>query len=135
MTLLDWLRDPVGHLKKYADLGVMCFKEVGRFDDCDQVWIIFGMVAGLVCIVVLAFIVRHFYRDYAAHQRYRKKKLAELEVAPEDIMKEHIWNDDKLVDPTLSQDQIIQRIKTAKMLQRMNDGNKPGGNADLGRRN
>ncbi|MEO8005038.1 MAG: hypothetical protein ABI771_09050 [Betaproteobacteria bacterium] len=132
MNLQAWLHDPVGHLKKYFDLGVICFNEVGRFDDCDQVWVIFGTFAGLICIIGLAFVVRHIYRDYAAHQRYRKKKLLELEIAPIDVMKEHTWNDDKLVDPTLSQDEIVRRIKYAKASQRMSDSSRPTGNPEMG---
>ena len=132
MNLLQWLHDPLGHLKKYVDLGVICFNEVGRFDDCDQVWAIYGTVIGLVGVIGLAFVARHVYREYSAHQRYRKKKLLELEIAPTDVMKEHTWNDDKLVDPSLSQEEIVRRIKYAKASQRMSDSNQPTGNPEMG---
>ncbi len=132
MSLQTWLQEPVGHLKKYFDLGVICFNEVGRFDDCDQVWVIFGSIAGFICFIGLGFVAKHIYRDYAAHQRYRKKKLLELEVAPTEIMKEHTWNDDKLVDPTLSQGEIIRRIKEAKGRQRGSNSTQPTGNPEMG---
>jgi hypothetical protein len=132
MSSQMWLHDPVGQLKKYFDLGVMCFNEVGRFDDCDQVWTLFGAVAALICLVGLALVAKHIYRDYAAHQRYRRKKILELEVAPAEIMKERTWNDEKLVDPTITQDEIVRRIKEAKARQRAGDSNQPTGNPDMG---
>lgn len=46
MSLLEWRRDPVGQLKKYAELGKICVEEVGRFDDCDRVWAVIGIVLG-----------------------------------------------------------------------------------------
>jgi hypothetical protein len=65
MSLLEWTRDPVGQLKKYAELGKICVEEVGRFDDYDRVWAVIGIVLGVACILTLAYIARHFYREYA----------------------------------------------------------------------
>ena len=89
MSGFDWARDLFAYLKKYAELGKICFDDVGRFDECDQVWAIAGIVLGIVCILALAFVATHFYREYSAHRRVWRRRQAELEVASPDIMNEY----------------------------------------------
>lgn len=134
MSVLEWARDPVGHLKKYTDLGAVCLQDSSRFEDCDQVWAIVGIVFGIVCLVVLAFIARHFFREYAAHQRYRAKRMAEMEVAPPEVMNEYVWSGDKALDTGLTQDEMIQRIKEAKAQKQAASDSKPAGDPTLGHR-
>lgn len=134
MSVLEWARDPVGHLKKYTDLGAICLQDASRFDDCDQVWAIVGVALGIVCIVVLGFIARHFFREYAAHRRYRAKRLAEMEVASPEVMNEYVWSGEKALDTGLSQKEMIQRIKEAKAQKQAASGGKPAGDPTLGRR-
>ncbi|HVY07180.1 MAG TPA: hypothetical protein VHB46_14500 [Burkholderiales bacterium] len=78
---------------------------------------------------MLGFLARHFVRDYAAHKRYRDKKLAELEIASTDVMSEHVWSEDKALDVGMTQEQMIQKIKEAKARQRIETGEKPGNRA------
>ena len=89
MNVLEWTRDPVGHLKKYAELGKICFDDVGRFEECDQVWAAAGIVLGIVCVLALVFVARHFYREYSAHRRAWWRRQAELEVAPAEVMNKY----------------------------------------------
>jgi len=132
MSVLEWVRDPVGHLKKYTDLGAICLQDSSRFEDCDQVWAIVGIVFGLVCLVVLAFIARHFYREYAAHQRYRAKRMAEMGVAPPEVMNKYVWSDEKVLDTGLTREEMVQRIKEAKVQKQAGFDGKPGGDPALG---
>jgi hypothetical protein len=124
MSVLEWTRDPLGQLKRYADLGRICFQDVGRFEDCDRVWAVIGIVLGVVFLLVLAYIARHFYREYAGYQRMRKRRLAELEVADPEVMNQYVWSGEKALDHGLSQEEVIQRIKEAKAQKRA-DGSEP----------
>ncbi len=134
MNVLEWTRDPVGHLKKYAELGKICFDDVGRFEECDQVWAVIGIVLGVICILTLVYIARHFYREYSGYRRVRLRRLAELEVAPPEVMNEYVWSGEKGLDSDLSQEEMIQRIKDAKARQRADaaSDNKPAGDPTLG---
>lgn len=126
MSMMEWVADPVGHVKKYTNLARICFQDVGRFDDCDQVWAIIGIALGIVCLLVLGFVARHFLREHAAYRRFHAKRLAELEVAPPDIMNEYVWAGDSALETGLSQNEMIQRIKDAKAKQRLDEENKTG---------
>jgi len=133
MSVLEWTRDPVGQLKRYADLGRICFQDVGRFEDCDRVWAAIGIVLGIACLLALAYIARHFYREYAGHQRMRKRRLAELEVADAEVMNQYVWSGEKALDHGLSQEEVIRRIKEAKEQKRAQAGDpKPAGDTTLG---
>jgi hypothetical protein len=133
MSVLEWTRDPVGQLTKYADLGRICFQDVGRFEDCNQVWAFIGIVLGIACLITLAYIARHFYREYAGYQRVRKRRLAELEVADPEVMKQYVWSGEKALDHGLSQEEVIQRIKDAKAQKRADGGEpRPAGDTALG---
>ena len=134
MNVLEWMRDPVGHLKKYTDLGAICLQDVSRFEDCDQVWAVVGIVLGIICLLTLGFIARHFFREFSAHRRFRAKRLAELEVAPPEVMSEYIWSGEKALDTGLSQAEMIQRIKEAKARKQADaaSGDKPAGDPTLG---
>ena len=134
MNALAWTRDPVGHLQKYAELGRICFGDVGRFEECDQVWAVIGIVLGVICVLTLVYIARHFYREYAGYRRVRLRRLAELEVAPLEVMNEYVWSGEKALDSGLSQEEMIQRIKDAKARQ-LGDAasdKKPTGDPTLG---
>ena len=124
--MMEWVADPIGHVKKYTNLAQICFQDVGRFDDCDQVWALIGIALGIVCLLVLGFVARHFLREYAAYRRFRAKRLAELEVAPPDIMNEYVWEGDNALETGLSQNEMIQRIKHAKAKQRLEEENNAG---------
>jgi hypothetical protein len=134
MSLLEWTRDPVGQLKKYAELGKICVEEVGRFDDCDRVWAVIGIVLAVVCLVALGFIARHFYREYAGHRRVRQRRLAELGVADSEVMSEYVWSGEKALEHGLSQEEVLRRIKDAKTKQRAGGQNKSAGDPALGAR-
>ena len=91
MNGFDWIKDPFADLKRYAELGRICFDDVGRFDECDQVWAGVGIVLGIVCALTLVFVARHFYREYSAHRRAWWRRQAELEVAPAEVMNKYKW--------------------------------------------
>ena len=57
MSGFDWAKDLFAYLKKYAELGKICFDDVGRFDDCDYVWAAVGIVLGIVCVLALASVI------------------------------------------------------------------------------
>jgi hypothetical protein len=118
MSLLDWSRDPVGNLKKYGNLAQVCVQDVGRFEECERVWAVIGIVLGVTCLLTLTFIGRHFYREYAGHQRVRRRRLAEMEVADPEVMKEYVWSGDKALETGLSQEEMIRQIKEAKTQKR-----------------
>jgi hypothetical protein len=136
MNGFDWTKDPIAYLKKYAELGKICFEDVGRFEECDHVWAAVGIVLGVVCVLTLVFIARHFYREYSAYRRAWLRRQAELEVAPPDVMNEYKWSGENALDPSLSHEEIIQRIKEAKARQRGDaasaSDNKPSGDPALG---
>jgi hypothetical protein len=136
MNGLDWTKDPVAYLKRYAELGKICFDEVGRFEECDQVWAAVGIVLGVVCVLTLIYAATHFYREYSAHRRAWQRRQAELDVAPSDVMNEYKWSGENALDPGLSQEEMIQRIKEAKVRQRGDSAsasdNNPGGDPALG---
>jgi hypothetical protein len=69
MSVIDWTTHPFAYLKKYAELGKVCFEDVGRFEECDHVWAVVGIVLGVVCVLALVYIAMHFYREYSAHRR------------------------------------------------------------------
>ena len=136
MNGFDWIRDPFAYLKRYAELGRICFDDVGRFDECDQVWAGVGIVLGIVCVLTLVFVARHFYREVSAHRRAWRRRQAELEVAPAEVMNKYKWSGDIGLDLSLSREEIVQRIKEAKARQRgdaaSESDNKPGGDPALG---
>ena len=118
MNVFDWTKDPFVYLKKYAELGKICFEDVGRFEECDQVWAAVGIVPAVVFILTLAYIATHFYREYSAYRRVRLRRLAELEVASADVMNQYQWSGENALDAGLSHEEIIHRIKQAKDQQR-----------------
>ena len=136
MNAFDWTKDAIAYLKKYAELGQICFADVGRFEDCNRIWAGVGIVLGVACALALLYFVRHFYREYSAHRRAWRKRQAELEIAPSEVMNEYKWSGEKALDANLSHDEIIQRIKEAKARQRGDaapeSDNKPGGDPALG---
>ena len=136
MNGFDWIKDPFAHLKRYVELGRICFDDVGRFDECDQVWAAVGIVLGIVCVLILVIVARHFYREYSAHRRAWRRRQAELEVAPVEVMNKYKWSGDIGLDPGLSREEIIQRIKEAKVRQRgdaaSESDDKPDGDPVLG---
>lgn len=136
MNVFDWTKDPFVYLKKYAELGKICFEDVGRFDECDQIRAAVGIVLAVVFILTLAYIATHFYREYSAYRRVRLRRLAELEVASADVMKEYQWSGENALDSGLSHEEIIQRIKQAKARQRGDAASasdeKRGGDSALG---
>lgn len=93
-----------------------------------------GIGLGVVCIVALFFMDRHFYREYAAYRRVRLQRLANLQVAPPEVMHEFVWSGDTVPGDELSQEQIIQRIKEAKARLHANAAaeGKSAGNPTLG---
>jgi len=134
MAAVDWIKGVWAYLVKLAGLGQYCLRDVGRFDECDSFWAAVGIVLAIFCALVLAFITRHFLREYAAHRRARARRLAELEVAPPEVMNQAKWSGDNALDSNLSQDEIVQRIKQAKAQLRTGDksGDKAGGDTALG---
>jgi hypothetical protein len=136
MSWLDWTKGAIADLKRYAELGRICFGDVGRFEECDQIWAGVGIVLGVVCLLTLLYVARHFYREYSAHRRAWQRRQAELEVAPSEVMNEVKWSGEKALDSDLSHAEIIQRIKDAKVRQRgeatSESDSKPGGDPALG---
>jgi hypothetical protein len=132
MSLLEWTRHPVQQLTKYTDLGVICLQDVSRFEECDQVWGIVGIALAIVCILVLGFIARHFYREYAGYRRVRRQRLAEMEVASPEVMGGYVWSGEKALETGLSQEEMIQRIKEAQAQKRATSADKPAGDPTLG---
>jgi hypothetical protein len=114
MSVLEWTRDPVGQLKKYAELGQICFQDVGRFEECNQVWAAIGIMLGIVCILTPIYIARHFYREYSGYRRVRLRRLAEMEIADPEVMKEYVWSGEKVLDHGLSQQEVIQPSRKQK---------------------
>ncbi len=136
MSGFDWIKDLSAYLKKYTELGQICIDDAGRFDECDQVWAAVGIVLGIICVLTLVFVARHFNREYSAHRRAWQRRQAELEVAPAEVMNKYKWSGDIGLDPSLSREEIIQRVKEAKARQRgdaaSESDNKPGGDPALG---
>ena len=91
---------------------------------------------GFDCVLTLVFVARRFYREYSAHRRAWRRRQAELEVAPVEVMNKYKWSGDIGLDPGLSREEIIQRIKEAKARQRGDSAsasdNSPGGDPALG---
>jgi hypothetical protein len=90
--------------------------------------------AGLACILTLAYIARHFYREYAGHRRVRQRRLAELEVVDPEVMSEYVWSGEKALEHGLSQEEVLRRIKDAKTKKRAGGQNKSAGDPTLGAR-
>jgi len=90
--------------------------------------------AGLACILTLAHIARHFYREYTGHRRVRQRWLAELEVADPEVMSEYVWSGEKALEHGLSQEEVLRRLKDAKTKQRAAGQNKSAGDPTLGAR-
>jgi flagellar biosynthesis/type III secretory pathway M-ring protein FliF/YscJ len=136
MGVLDWARNAWAYLSRLAGLSKHCFKDVGRFEECDAFWAAVGILVGVICLLALFFIARHFFREYAAHRKAWRRRQAELEVAPSEVMEQHKWTGDHAIDPSLSQEEIIRRIKEAKARQRADAGPKsdpkPAGDPGLG---
>ena len=109
---------------------------MGRFQECESFWAAVGIVLTVVCVLTLLFIARHFFREYFAHRRAWAKRQAELAVAPPEIMEQVKWTGDNALDPNLSQEEVIQRIKEAKARLRTGEatesGGKTGGDKALG---
>ena len=102
MNGLDWTKDLFAYLKRYAELGKICFNDVGRFEECDRIWAGVGIVLGVVCVLTLLYVARHFYREYSAHRRAWRRRQAELEIAPSEVMNEYKWSGENGLDPGLS---------------------------------
>ena len=136
MAVFDWIWDVWRYLTRLAGLGRYCFQDVGRFDECESLWLAVGIVLAIVCVLTLAFIAWHFLREYVAHRRAWARRQAELEVAPPEVMEQVRWTGDNALDPNLSQEEIIQRIKQAKAQLRSGEasapGDKAGGDKTLG---
>ena len=134
MAAVEWIKEIWAYLAKLAGLAQYCFKDVGRFDECDSLWATIGIGFAIVCVLTLAYIARHFYREYSAHRLAWAKRQAELEVASPDVMQQVMWTGDKALDTGLSQEEMIQRIKEAKAQRRAGEasGDKPAGDKALG---
>jgi hypothetical protein len=134
MIVFDWITGTWKHLGQLAELGGLCFSDVGRFDECDSFWAAVAIGLAIVGSLILAFIGRHLLREYAAHRRAWARRQAELEVAPAEVMNRVKWTGENALDTNLSQGEIIERIKQAKAQLRNQDasGNKTGGDKALG---
>ena len=99
MNGFDWIQDAFGYLKKYAELGKLCFEDVGRFEECNHVWATVGSVLGVIGVMTLVFIATHFYREYSAYRRAWRRRQAELEVASPDVMNEYKWSGENALEP------------------------------------
>ena len=131
MYLLEWLRDPMGHLRKYLELGMNCFHDVGRLDRCDQLWANFLFCTGLICVILLALMAKHLCLDYVARRRELKNESLGLDIALAGGMKKRRWNDGRLASPILGQKELIQRIKHAKASRRISDRNMRSGTSGM----
>jgi len=134
MAAVDWIKGVWAYLAKLVGLAQYCFKDVGRFDECDSFWATIGIALAIACVLALTYIARHFYREYSAHRRAWAKRQAELEVASPEVMQQVMWTGDKALDTNLSQEEMIQRIKDAKAQRRAGEasGDKPAGDKALG---
>ena len=129
MAVFDWIWNVWRYLTRLAGLGRYCFKDVGRFDECESFWAAVGIVLAIGGVLTLVFIARHFFREYSAHRRAWVRRQAELAVAPAEVMEQVKWTGDNALDPNLSQEEIIQRIKQAKAQLRSGEASAPGDKA------
>jgi hypothetical protein len=125
MNLLEWLRDPASHLRKYYELGVNCFHDFTRVDGCSQLWADFRFCVGLICVILLVLMVKHLCLDYLAHRRQLKRGLSGWDMESPDALKRR-WNDVSLSSPILGQKESIKRIRNAKASRRMSDRMRSG---------
>jgi hypothetical protein len=136
MAVFDWIWNVWRYLTRLADLGKYCFQDVNRFDECEPFWEAIGIALAIVCVLTLMFIARHFFRAYSVHRRAWARRQAELAVAPAEVMEQVKWTGDNALDPNLSQEEVIQRIKQAKSRLRTGEasatGDKAGGDKALG---
>ena len=132
MNLLEWLRDPVRHLRKYLELGLNCFNDARRLDDCDQLWANLQFFACTICVILFVLMVKHLCLDYAAHRRQLRNELLGRDIGQTGAMKKRRWNDGTLASPILGQKELIQRIKNAKASRRVSDMNMRSGNPGMG---
>ncbi|MEO8005037.1 MAG: hypothetical protein ABI771_09045 [Betaproteobacteria bacterium] len=132
MNLLEWLRDPARHLRKYLELGLNCFNDVRRLDECDQLWANLQFFAGTICVILLVLMVKHLCLDYVAHRRQRRNTLLGRDIGSAEAMQKRRWNDGRLAGPILGQKELIQRIKHAKASRRISDRNRRSGNPQMG---
>lgn len=135
MNLLEWLRDPASHLRKYLELGVNCFHDFHRFDGCAPLWADFRSGAGLICMILAVLVVKHLCLDFLAHRRQLKIGSPVLEIESATALKKRRWNDVKLASPILGQKESIEHIRHAKASRRISDGNvRPGLSIGAGQR-
>lgn len=126
MNAIDSIKAFLGQLNWYAGLGKACISDAGRFDECEGFWAVIGIAVGIVGIVTLAFIARHFLRERAAYLRAWKKKQAELAIADSETMAKAMWKGEGAFGAELSKDEIIRRIKAAKAQKRLEVGSSAG---------
>lgn len=131
MNLLEWLRDPASHLQKYFELGVNCFHDFTRFDGCGPLWADLRFCVGLICVILIALVVKHLLLDFLTHRRQLRNKLTGREIATADIIKKRRWNDGRQANPILGQKELIQRIRNAKASRRASDRNMRSGNPGM----
>ena len=134
MAAVDWFKGVWAYLVKLAGLGQYCFEDVGKFDECESMWMGIGVLLAIVCVLALAFIARHFSRAYFAHRRAWAKRQAELEVATPEVMAQAKWTGENAIDASVSQEEMIRRIRQAKERLKSGDASdKPGGDKALGK--
>jgi hypothetical protein len=114
----DWNKDPLHWIQWHAGLARECLKDAGRFDECNAVWGVAGILIGTVCAVGLAWVAAHFLRERAAYRRAWRQRMADAEVASAEEMEKHRWKAVEAEASGLSKEEIARRIRDAKTLKR-----------------
>jgi hypothetical protein len=125
MNTPEWVSNFWQQVIWYAKLGRYCVEDAGRFDECERVWAVIGAAIGIIGVVTLFYIVRHFLRERAAFRRAWEKKQAELAVASPEIIAQSKWTGDSVVGADMSQEEMIRRIKEAKAQKKFADVSAP----------
>ncbi|MEQ1881001.1 MAG: hypothetical protein ABL878_08520 [Burkholderiales bacterium] len=125
MNSSDWVSNLWQQVIWYAGLGRYCIADAGRFDECEMVWAVIGAAIGIIGVVTLFYIGRHFLRERAAFRRAWEKKQAELAVAPPEIIAQAKWSGDSVLGADMSQEEMIRRIKEAKAQKKFADLSAP----------
>jgi hypothetical protein len=114
MNSPDWVKGLWEQIIWFAGLGRHCVEDAGRFDECVTFWAGVGAVAGIICVMGLYLIARHFLRERAAYRRAWEKRQAEMAVAPPEVIAQAKWTGDAAMGADMTQEEMVRRIKEAK---------------------
>ena len=91
-----------------------CFRGTAELPACEEAWAYLFIAGMALASVVVIFVLRRSYRHWREMKRNEQMLRDRHKVAPPELMEEVKWRGDTTADPSLSYEDLVKRIRTAK---------------------